>query len=107
MIFKDINSGFYVLKHPMQYACTHDEVAKMSEANGIVKRAIYNYDQSADANVFPSLLYKFPSIDLYTVLFSSTAMFAKLLQSQNAASPILVTLSPISTLVKLLQLWNT
>lgn len=50
MIFKDINSGFYVLKHPMQYACTHDEVAKMSVANGIVKRAIYNYDQSADAN---------------------------------------------------------
>ena len=50
MIFKDINCGFYVLKHPMQYACTHDEVAAMCERNGIVKRAIYNYDQSADAN---------------------------------------------------------
>ena len=50
MIFKDINCGFYMLKHPMQYACTHDEVAAMSEKNGIVKRAIYNLDQAADAN---------------------------------------------------------
>ena len=50
MIFKDINSGFYVLKRPMQYACTHDEVAQMAQRNGIVKRAIYNFDQSADAN---------------------------------------------------------
>ena len=50
MIFKDINSGFYVLKRPMQYACTHDEVAELSNRNGIIKRAIYNYDQSADAN---------------------------------------------------------
>ena len=38
MIFKDINSGFYVLKRPMQYACTHDEVAQMAQRNGIVKR---------------------------------------------------------------------
>ena len=50
MVFKDINSGFYVLKRPMQYACTHDEVKQMSERNGIVKRAIYNFDKSADAN---------------------------------------------------------
>ena len=50
MIFKDINSGFYVLRRPYQYACTHDEVARMSEENGTVKRAIYNYDKSADAN---------------------------------------------------------
>lgn len=50
MVFKDINSGFYVLKRPYQYACTHDEVAQMSEKNGIITRAIYNYDQGADAN---------------------------------------------------------
>lgn len=50
MIFKDINSGYYVLKRPMQYACTHDEVAALAARNGIVTRAIYNFDQSADAN---------------------------------------------------------
>jgi predicted TIM-barrel fold metal-dependent hydrolase len=50
MVFKDINSGFYVLKRPMQYACTHDEVAELANRNGIVSRAIYNYDQSAEAN---------------------------------------------------------
>jgi len=50
MVFKDINSNFYVLGRPMQYACTHDEVAEMSLRNGIVTRAIYNLDQAADAN---------------------------------------------------------
>lgn len=50
MIFKDINSNFYMLKKPMQYACLHDEVAEMSRRNNIVTRAIYNLDQAADAN---------------------------------------------------------
>lgn len=50
MIFKDINSGFFVQPHPMQYACTHDEVAALAEKNQIVARAIYNYDKAADAN---------------------------------------------------------
>lgn len=50
MIFKDINCGFYVQKRPMQYACTHDEVAALAERNQIVSRAIYNYDKGPDAN---------------------------------------------------------
>ncbi len=50
MIFKDINAGFYVQKRPLQYACSHDEVAALAERNGIVTRAIYNYDKGADAN---------------------------------------------------------
>ena len=50
MHFKDINSGFYILKQPMQYACTHEEVAALARRNGIVSRAIYNYDKGADAN---------------------------------------------------------
>ena len=50
MYFKDINCGFYMQKQPMQYACTHDEVQKLAEKNGIVSRAIYNFDKGADAN---------------------------------------------------------
>ncbi len=50
MIFKDINCGYFVQPHPMQYACTHDEVAALAEGNGIVSRAIYNYDKGAGAN---------------------------------------------------------
>ena len=50
MIFKDINCGFYMQKHALQYACTHDEVAALAEKNSIVTRAIYNYDRAADAN---------------------------------------------------------
>ena len=50
MIFKDINCGYYVQKRPLQYACSHDEVAALAERNGIVRRAIYNYDKGADAN---------------------------------------------------------
>lgn len=52
MIFKDINSGFYGLRRPMQYACTCEEVAALSERCGITARAIYNYDIDADANDF-------------------------------------------------------
>lgn len=50
MFFKDINCGFYMQKQPMQYACTHDEVRNLAEKNGIVSRAIYNFDKGADAN---------------------------------------------------------
>ena len=50
MIFKDINCGFYVHRRPLQYACTHDEVAALAERSGIAARAIYNYDKGADAN---------------------------------------------------------
>ena len=45
MIFKDINCGFYVHRRPLQYACTHDEVAALAERSGIAARAIYNYDK--------------------------------------------------------------
>ena len=44
MIFKDINCGYDEQRQPMQYACTHDEVASLARKNGIVTRAIYNYD---------------------------------------------------------------
>lgn len=50
MIFKDINCNFYVQGQPLQYASTHDEVAKACEDNNIVSRAIYNLDKAADAN---------------------------------------------------------
>ena len=50
MIFKDINCNFYVQGQPLQYASTHDEVAKVCEDNNIVTRAIYNLDKAADAN---------------------------------------------------------
>jgi len=50
VIFKDIHSGFYLTKQPLQYACTHDEVARVSEACGIVKRAIFNREPDFDAN---------------------------------------------------------
>ena len=50
MIFKDINCNFYVQGQPLQYASTHDEVAKICEDNNIVSRAIYNLDKAADAN---------------------------------------------------------
>ena len=50
MIFKDINCNFFVQPQPLQYACTHDEIAKVCEDNSIVSRAIYNLDKSADAN---------------------------------------------------------
>jgi len=50
MIFKDICCGFYMTKQPLQYACTHDEVARISEACGIVKRAIFNRETDFDAN---------------------------------------------------------
>lgn len=50
MVFKDINCGFYASRRPLQYACTHDEVARAAEANGITVRAVYNLDKAADAN---------------------------------------------------------
>ena len=50
MIFKDINCNFYVQRQPLQYASTHDEVAKICEDNNIVSRAIYNLDKAANAN---------------------------------------------------------
>ena len=50
MIFKDINCGFTAQRRPMQLACTHDEVAAAAERNGILARAIYNLDCTADAN---------------------------------------------------------
>lgn len=50
MIFKDINCNFYVQGQPLQYASTHDEVARVCEDNNIVSRAIYNLDKAADAN---------------------------------------------------------
>ena len=50
MIFKDINCGYYVQRHPLQYACLHDEVAALADRNQIVARAIYNYDKASDAN---------------------------------------------------------
>lgn len=51
MIFKDIHCGFYTAKQPLQYACTHDEVARVSEACGIVKRAIFNREPDFDTNL--------------------------------------------------------
>ena len=54
-------------------------------------------------NVFPSLLYKCPSIDLYAVLFSSTEISVKLSQEKNAQLPILVTVPGITTFVKILH----
>ena len=50
MIFKDIYCGFYTDKQPLQYACTHDEVAAVAEACGIVKRAVYNLEPDYDSN---------------------------------------------------------
>ena len=50
MIFKDINTNFYVQPHALQYASTHDEVMKVCRDNNIVSSAVYNLDKSADAN---------------------------------------------------------
>ena len=50
MIFKDINCGFHLQPHAMQYAWSHDEVAALAQRNSIITRAIYNYDKAADAN---------------------------------------------------------
>ncbi len=50
MFFKDIYCGFHMTKQPLQYASTHDEIARVCEACGIVKRAIFNREPDFDAN---------------------------------------------------------
>ena len=67
MIFKDINSNFYIQSRPLQYACTHDEVAQLSRENGIVKRAIYNLDPEADANAVTGAYAAASNLEEYPV----------------------------------------
>ena len=68
MIFKDVNCGYYEQRQPMQYACTHDEVAALARKNGIVTRAIYNYDKGAEANAHTRAYAKASGGEEYPVL---------------------------------------
>ena len=47
MFFKDINCGFYLVRRPGLYACTFEEVARVSRDNNIVASAIYNCDRGS------------------------------------------------------------
>lgn len=68
MIFKDVNCGYYEQRQPMQYACTHDELAALARKNGIVTRAIYNYDKGAEANAHTRAYAKASGGEEYPVL---------------------------------------
>lgn len=68
MIFKDINCGYYEQKQPLQYACTHDEVAALARKNSIVTRAIYNFDKGAEANAHTLAYASASSGEEYPVL---------------------------------------
>lgn len=50
MLFKDINCGFRSRKPDLQYAATYEQTACVCRNNGIVGRAIYHLDKSAESN---------------------------------------------------------
>jgi hypothetical protein len=73
---------------------------------GVIEKIVAVLPIAYCINVLPSFEYKFPSIDIYLSLSFSTSILVSDEQSENAPSPILVTLSGITMLVSDVQEQN-